>query len=343
MMAACLCEPRCSHGTDANRLAAVTRALITGIAGQDGSYLAEMLLAEGYELVGFDRLGSASQAPNLAAVADDLEWVSGDLMDGPGLRDLVAGCGADEVYHLAAPSFVPDSWEDPSETMAAIAGGTAAVLAGALAAPQQPRVWVSASSEVFGDTDSSPQDEQAAMRPRTPYGVAKLAALGLVRTMREHHGVFACGGILYNHESPRRPPRFLPRKVTRGAAAIALGLQDELVLGDLDAVRDWTDARDIVRGAVLALRASEPSDYVLASGRGRTVSELVDVAFHAAGIHDRVNQCVVVDQTLVRPAETVNQVGDYGRAAGKLGWEPQVPFEETISEMVGADLKDLGG
>ena len=133
-----------------------------------------MLLAEGCEVIGFDRLGSATDAPNLTAISSEIEWVSGDLKDGPGLRDLVAGSGADEVYHLAAPSFVPDSWEDPSETMAAIAGGTAAVLAGALAAPQQPRVWVSASSEVFGDTDSSPQHEQSAMRPRTPYGVAKL-------------------------------------------------------------------------------------------------------------------------------------------------------------------------
>lgn len=319
----------------------VARALITGIAGQDGSYLAEMLLAEGSEVVGLDRQESASQAPNLEAVAEQVEWLRGDLLDGPALRDAVVGCGADEVYHLAAPTFVPDSWEDPSQTMAAIAGGTAAVLAGSLAAPARPRVWVSASAEVFGDTDASPQDEQSAMRPRTPYGVAKLAALGLVRTMREHHDLFACGGILYNHESPRRPPHFLPRKVTRGAAAIALGQQEELVLGDLDAVRDWSDARDIVRGAVLALRADVPDDYVLASGRGRTVRELAEAAFAAAGIAERLEECLAVDPQLVRPPDSVKSVGDPSRAGELIGWKPEIGFDEMIAEMVEADLEEL--
>ncbi len=321
----------------------MARVLITGIAGQDGSYLAEMLLAEGSEVVGLDRLPDASEAPNLNAVADRIEWLKGDLLDGPALRDAVFACGADEVYHLAAPTFVPDSWEDPSQTVAAIAAGTSAVLAGALAAPARPRVWVSASAEVFGDTDASPQDERSAMRPRTPYGVAKLAALGLVRTMREHHGLFACGGILYNHESPRRPPQFLPRKVTRGAAAIALGQQKELVLGDLDAVRDWSDARDIVRGAVLALRADVPDDYVLASGRGRTVRELAAAAFSAAGIPERLDECISVDPELVRAPDPVASVGDPSRAAELLDWVPQIGFDEMIAEMVAADLEELAG
>lgn len=321
----------------------MTRVLITGIAGQDGSYLAELLLSEGCEVVGFDRLASAADAPNLKGVASDIEWVSGNLNDGPALREMVTDCEVDEVYHLAAPSFVPDSWDDPSETVAAIAGGTAAILAGALASPERPRVWVSASSEVFGDTDSSPQNEASVMRPRTPYGVAKLAALGLVRTMREHHGLFACGGILYNHESPRRPPHFLPRKVTLGAAAIAAGQADELVLGDLDAVRDWSDARDIVRGAVLALRADEPGDYVLASGTGRTVRELAEAAFQAAGIADRLDASLKVDEALVRAPELVRQVGDPGRAAKMLGWSAEITFEQTIAEMVAADLEVLKG
>lgn len=320
----------------------VARALITGIAGQDGSYLAELLLAEGSEVVGLDRLTGPSEAPNLAAVADRVEWIQGDLLDGPALRDAVARAGAQEVYHLAAPTFVPDSWEDPSQTMAAIAGGTAAVLAGALAAPARPRVWVSASAEVFGDTDSSPQDERSAMRPRSPYGVAKLAALGLVGTMRQHQGLFACGGILYNHESPRRPPQFLPRKVTRGAAAIALGRQEKLVLGDLDAVRDWSDARDIVRGAVLALRADVPDDYILASGRGRTVRELAEAAFAAAGIAERLEECLEVDPELVRPPDPVTSVGNPSRAAELLGWEPEVGFAEMIAEMVSTDLEEIG-
>jgi GDPmannose 4,6-dehydratase len=319
----------------------MARALITGIAGQDGSYLAELLLAEGSEVVGLDRQETASVAPNLEAVAGQVEWLRGDLLDGRALRDAVARCGADEVYHLAAPTFVPDSWDDPSQTIAAIAGGTAAVLAGALAAPSRPRVWVSASAEVFGDTDASPQDEQSVMRPRTPYGVAKLAALGLVRTMREHHGLFACGGILYNHESPRRPVHFLPRKVTRGAAAIALGQQEELVLGDLDAVRDWSDARDIVRGAALALRADLPDDYVLASGRGRTVRELAAAAFAAAGIAERFEECLAVDPELVRAPEPVESVGDPSRAGELIGWTPEIGFDEMIAEMVAADLEEL--
>lgn len=321
----------------------MARALITGIAGQDGSYLAEMLLEDGVEVVGFDRVESPLEAPNLAAVAGDVEWVQGNLLDGEALREVVKTSRADEVYHLAAPSFVPDSWRDPSETIAAIGGGTASVLAGALAAPAPPRVWVSASSEVFGDTDSSPQTEGSAMRPITPYGVAKLAALGLVRTMREHHGLFASGGILYNHESPRRPPHFLPRKVTRAAAAISLDLESELVLGDLNALRDWSDARDVVRGAVLALRSDEPSDYVLASGRATSVRELVAMAFTAAGIPDRLDSAITVDPDLVREPEAVILVGDAGRAKENLGWSPDRSLPETIGEMVAADLRELGG
>ncbi len=228
------------------------RALITGIAGQDGSYLAELLLARGDEVAGLDR-PAAFASPNLDGVRGRFTEVAGDLLDPPSLHDAVARTRPTEIYHLAAPTFVPDSWEDPTQTLAAIAGATATVLAAALAADPRPRVWVSTSSEVFGDAPSSPQDEGTPMRPRSPYGVAKLAAHGLICTMRAHHGLFACSGITYNHESPRRPPHFLPRKVTRGAAAISLGMESELVLGDLDAVRDWSDARDIMRGAVLAL------------------------------------------------------------------------------------------
>jgi len=316
------------------------RALITGVAGQDGSYLAELLLGRGYEVAGIDRTG-ADDAPNLAAVRGRVEIVEADLRDGPGLRAAIARCAPHELYHLAAPSYVPDSWDDPTEAVVAIAGGTASVLAAALALAERPRVWVSTSSEIFGDAVESPQREDSVMRPRTPYGVAKLAAHGLVRTLREHHGLFACSGITYNHESPRRPPQFLPRKVTRGAAAIALGLQDELVLGDLDAVRDWSDARDVVRGAWLALQAGEPSDYVLASGVGRTVGELVRTAFAAAGIEGGLEGRVRVDPALVRPREAVAPVGDPGHARAALGWRAEISFEAMIGEMVQADLAEL--
>ena len=318
------------------------RALITGIAGQDGSYLAELLLEQGYEVVGLDR-SAGLDTPNLAAVRDRLGYLKGDLRDPASLRAAVDAVRPHELYHLAAPSFVPDSWADPTETMAAIAGGTAALLAAALAQPEPPRVWVAASSEVFGNAGVSPQHERSPMLPRSPYGIAKLAALGLVRAMREHHGLFAAAGITYNHESPRRPPQFLPRKVTRGAAAIALGKADELVLGDLDAVRDWSDARDIVRGATLALRVDEPSDYVLASGIGHTVREFVQTAFDAAGLVGPLEQHVRVDPALVRPPEPVPLVGDATYARQVLGWEPRSDVPSMIGEMVAQDLADLRG
>ncbi len=319
------------------------RAVITGVAGQDGSYLAELLLSEGYEVVGLDREEALAASPNLGGLRDGVDLRPFDLLDHAGTRTVLSAAAGDEVYHLAAPTFVPDSWADPTETMAAIAGGTATVLAAALAAPVQPRVWVAASSEVFGDAGESPQHEDSPMRPRSPYGVAKLAALGLVRTMRAHHGLFAAAGITYNHESPRRPPHFLPRKVTRGAAEIALGRADELVLGDLNAVRDWTDARDVARAARLALQAPEAGDYVIASGTGRTVRELVEVALSAAGVEGPLERHVRVDPAFVRAPEPTPLVGDPARAHERLGWEPQISFEAMIGEMVAADLADLGG
>jgi GDPmannose 4,6-dehydratase len=201
------------------------------------------------------------------------------------------------------------------------------------------RVLVASSGEIFGAANVSPQDEDTAMRPRSPYGVAKLAAYGLVDTIREKHGLHASSAIAYNHESPRRPERFLPRKVARGAAAIKLGLQDELVLGDLAAVRDWCHARDVVRGYHLMLQQDEPGDYILAGGVGRTVGDLVDAAFACVGL-DPV-QYVRVDAKLVRPSERTPPVGDISRARERLGWEPETSFEAMIDEMVQADLEAL--
>ncbi|MBA2348789.1 MAG: GDP-mannose 4,6-dehydratase, partial [Solirubrobacterales bacterium] len=199
------------------------RALITGISGQDGSYLAELLLGKGYEVVGMVREPADEASPNLAGVRHRLTLITGELLHAGSLRRAVEAAAPDELYHLAAPTFVPASWEDPTEAMAAIAGATGTLLG--LAREHGFRLYVAASSEVFGDAGESPQRESSPMRPESPYGVAKLAALGLVRVMRERHGVHASAGILYNHESPRRPEQFLPRKVTRGAAAIALGRQ----------------------------------------------------------------------------------------------------------------------
>jgi GDPmannose 4,6-dehydratase len=317
------------------------RALITGVAGQDGSYLAELLLDRRYEVVGMVRPGQRQRRPaNLNGVGDRVRLVEGDLLEPSALHALVGEVAPYELYHLAAPSFVPASWDDPSETVRAIGEGTAALLAGSLAlGADAPRIWVSSSSEVFGDAGESPQHERSPMRPRTPYGVAKLAAHGLVGAMRARHGLFACSGITFNHESPRRPEHFLPRKVTRGAAAISLGLERELVLGDLRAVRDWSHAADVARAAWLALQAREPGDYVVASGKGRTVGDLVAAAFGHVGLDPERH--VRVDPALVRPPEDTPPVGDPSRARTVLGWQPEHSFEEMIAEMVDADLERL--
>lgn len=324
------------------------RVLITGLTGQDGGYLAERLRADGDEVVGVVRDPDRALAGGeLAHLAGAVELLGADLLDPESVRRAVAEAEPDEIYHLAAPTFVPDSWSDPTDVVAAIAAGTAAVLAAAGALGDDVRVLVAGSSEVFGDCGCSPQSETAPMRPRSPYGVAKLAAHGLVGALRARHGRFLVSAIAFNHESPRRPERFLSRKVTAGAAAIASGRADTLTLGDLSAVRDWSHARDVVDGMVLALRHDEPGDYVLASGTGRTVGELVDTAFAAAGIERLVADAsapggkrdrVVVDPRFVRPPERWPPVGDASKARRTLGWTPRVTFAQLIEEMVSADL-----
>jgi GDPmannose 4,6-dehydratase len=309
------------------------RALITGVTGQDGSYLAELLLSRGYEVAGVAR--------DPARVPDGVRGLRGDLLDPATLVRAVEETRPDELYHLAAPTFVPASWDDPASVMSAIAGATGTLLVQAHRIVPDARVFVATSSEVFGDAGQSPQTERSPMRPRSPYGIAKLAAHQLVGVLRERLGLFAVSGITYNHESPRRPERFLPRKVTRGAAAIALGLEDELVIGDLRAVRDWSHAADVVRGAWLSLQADAPDDYVFASGVGRTVGDLVEAAFAAAGISTEGR--VRVDPAFVRPPEATPPVGDPSHARTVLGWEAEIGFEQLIAEMVSADLAALRG
>ena len=308
------------------------RALVTGASGQDGSYLTELLRGRDYDVVGMVREGEE-------ALGDGISTVSGDLLDPPTLRAAVEAVRPEQLYHLAAPTFVPDSWRDPTETMAAIATATATLLAAAREVDPAMRVWVSTSSEVFGDAGESPQTERSPMRPRTPYGAAKLAAHGLVGAMREHFGLFACSGLTFNHESPRRPEHFVTRKITRTAAAIRLGLQHELVLGDLDAVRDWSHAADVMRAAWLALHADSPDDYVIASGVGRTVRDFVAAAFGAVDLEWQPH--VRVDPAFVRPPDPVPSVGDPARARERLGWAPEHSFEELVGQMVAADLASL--
>ena len=308
----------------------IPRALITGITGQDGSYLAEQLLECGYEVVGMVR--SAHER------SDGVRTVHGDLADADSLRAAVLETAPDELYHLAAPTFVPASWKDPAGTLALVAGATGTLLQAAREVDGL-RVMVASSGEVFGAAAHSPQNEQTPMRPRSPYGVAKVAAFGLVDTLRHKHGMHASSAIAYNHESPRRPERFLPRKVARGAAAIKLGLRDELAIGDLDAVRDWCDARDVVRGYRLMLQSDEPLDVILASGVGRTVRELVDTAFAVVDLDPA--DYLRVDPKLVRGAERNPPVGDATLARERLGWELEISFEQMIEEMVRADLAEL--
>jgi GDPmannose 4,6-dehydratase len=310
----------------------VPRALVTGASGQDGSYLTDLLQARDYEVVGMVREAQE-------ALGDGVSAVTGDLLGPPTLRAAVEAVRPDELYHLAAPTFVPDSWTDPTETVAAIATATATLLAAAHDVDPSMRVWVSTSSEVFGDAGESPQTERSPMRPRTPYGAAKLAAHGLVGAMREHFGLFACSGLTYNHESPRRPEHFVTRKITRAAAAIKLGLEHELVLGDLDAVRDWSHAADVMQAAWLALQADEPGDYVVASGVGRTVRDFIAAAF--AALELEWEPYVRVDPAFVRPPEPVASVGDPSRARESLGWAPAHSFEDLVGEMVAADLGSL--
>ena len=314
------------------------RALITGITGQDGSYLAERLLADGDEVMGIVRPPAHRELPPaLAPLRRDLELVEGDLADPTSIAEAIRRCAPDEVFHLAAPTFVPASWEDPAQTMAEIAGATAVVLAACR--DTETRVLTVSSPEVFGDAGESPQREDSPKHPRSPYGVAKLAAHELVGVLREGAGLHGCAVVTYNHESSRRPARFVTRKITRGAAAIKLGLEGEVVLGDLEARRDWTHASDIVRAYVLAMRHDVPQDYVLGSGVARTVGEFAEAAFACVGLS--AEEHIRTDPAFSRGPEPTLLVADPSRAREDLGWEPEVPFDDLVREMVEADLKAL--
>lgn len=317
------------------------RALITGISGQDGSFLAELLLGEGYRVSALHRGGPDAPLGASEHLREELELISGDLLDHTSLRAAVARARPAELYHLAAPSFMPASWERPSETLAAIAGATTALLEAVRELDPAIRVFAAASGAIFGAAPTSPQREDTPCHPDNPYAIAKLAAHLQVGALRAHDGLFACSGILYNHESERRPERFVPRKITRAAAAIKLGLAEEVVLGDLVAVRDWSFAGDIVRGAWLMLQQEQPDDYVLASGVGHTVGELAEAAFACVGLS--AAEHIRVDPALVRPPEPTPLVGDPTKARRELGWRSEVDFEQLVERMVNADLHELQG
>ncbi len=316
-------------------------ALITGLTGQDGSFLAELLLEQGYRVTGLVRgepgesLGASEHLRGRVALA------YGDLLDQYTLRAAVASFGAGEIYHLAAPSFVPASWQLPAETIAAIAGATAAILEAVRDLDAGARVFVASSGAIFGDTPESPQREDTPCRPTNPYAVAKLAAHELVGALREHDGLHVSSGITFNHESERRPQQFVTRRISRGAAAIALGRQSELTLGSLDAVRDWSFAGDIMHAAWLMLQQERAGDYVLASGVGHTVAELAQTAFACVDLD--AERYLRVDQSLERAPERTASVGDPTKARERLAWTPRLSFEQLVERMVRADLRALEG
>jgi len=315
------------------------RALITGISGQDGSYLAEFLLKQGYEVFGVVRGSPPYDHENLREVRDDITLLQGDLLDPTTLPGAIVKAEPDELYHLAASTFVPDAWREPVVTAQFTAVGVTATLEAIRSTHPGLRYFQASTSEIFGATTRSPQDEATPFLPRNPYGVTKLHAHLMVMAYRARYGLHASSGILYNHESPRRPAEFVTRKVTRGAAAIKLGLQRELRLGNLDAQRDWSCARDVVEAMWLMLQQSAGDDYVIASGTARTVRELTRVAFGHVGLE--ADDHVVVDQQFVREADPIALVGDASRARQELSWEPRTSFEEMIGTMVDHDLAEL--
>jgi GDPmannose 4,6-dehydratase len=315
------------------------RALVTGVGGQDGSLLAELLLAEGYEVVGLIRPGSPPYE-NLAAIEDQIDLYEADLLNQTSLAQALRAARPAEVYNLAAPTFVPATWEHPVQTAEFAAVGATSLLEAIRIVDPAIRFYQASSSEIFGDPVSTPQTEETPLAPVTPYGVAKAYAHFSARSYRHMYGLFACSGILYNHESPRRPLDFLPRKVAHGAAAISLGLQDELVLGDLDARRDWGYANDYVRAMWLMLQEDEPDDYVVATGESHSVRDLVEAAFAHVRLDWREH--VRIDPVLQRgSAELHRLVGDPSRARSRLGWRPQVDFARLVHLLVDADLSRL--
>lgn len=316
------------------------RALITGIGGQDGSLLAQLLLEEGYEVFGVVRREPEAYAETLGGIADRLTVVRSDLLDQASLVATLRDARPTEVFNLAAPSFVPRSWDEPVQTAEFAAVGVTAMLEAIREVDPAIRFYQASSSEIFGEPVETPQNESTPLAPLTPYGVAKSYGHFISSSYRLRYGLFACCGILYNHESPFRPLDFLPRKVAHFAAAISLGIEQELVLGDLDSRRDWGYAGDYVRAMWLMLQQDEPDDYIVATGESHSVQDLVERAFAHVGLEWREH--VRSDPALQRgSAELHHLVGDPTRARERLGWQPSVDFDGLVALLVDAELERL--
>ena len=315
------------------------KALVTGVTGQDGSYLAEFLLEKGYEVIGMVRRTSTVNFERIKHIQDQITLASGDLVDQISIIDVLREHRPDEVYNLAAQSFVPISWSQPVLTGEVTALGVTRVLDAIRIVDPTIRFYQASSSEMFGKVRETPQNENTPFYPRSPYGVAKVYGHWITINYRESYGLFACSGILFNHESPRRGLEFSTHKVTYGVARIKLGLADKLGMGNLDSKRDWGYAGDYVKAMWLMLQQDEPDDYVVGTGRTHSVRELCEVAFGYLDLDWRDH--VVMDPRFLRPADVDFLVADAAKARTKLGWEPAVTFEELIQMMVDADLEAL--
>ena len=315
------------------------RALITGITGQDGSHLADLLLEKGYEVFGMVRRSSTESFERISHLVDRVTLVQADLLDQPSLVGAIEEAQPAEIYNLAAQSFVPTSWKQPVLTAEFTAVGVTRMLEAMRRVDPSIRFYQASSSEMFGKVREVPQTETTPFYPRSPYGVAKVYGHFITVNYRESYGLFAVSGILFNHEGPRRGLEFVTRKISDGVARIKLGLADELRLGNLDAKRDWGYAGDYVEAMWMMLQADEPEDYVVATGEEHSVREFAEIAFEHAGID--MERHVVVDPAFLRPAEVDHLVGDATRARTKLGWESRVSFRELAEMMVDADIERL--
>jgi len=315
------------------------RALITGITGQDGSYLADFLLEKGYQVHGMVRRSSTENFERINHLRNQVTLHQADLLDQLSIIELIRTIKPHELYNLAAQSFVPTSWVQPVLTGEFTAMGVTRVLEALRLVDRGIRFYQASSSEMFGQVQETPQSEKTPFWPRSPYGVAKVYGHWITVNYRESYNIFACSGILFNHESSRRGKEFVTRKISHAVASIKLGLQKELRLGNLDAKRDWGFAGDYVRAMWLMLQQKTPDDFVIATGENHTVREFVEIAFGHVGMNWK--KYVVVDPALIRPAEVNTLLGNPAKARRKLGWKPQVSFPELVRMMVDADLKKL--
>lgn len=315
------------------------RAFITGVTGQDGSYLIEHLLDLGYDIYALQRWTSTSGLERICHISDEIELITGDLADQSSLDRAIRIADPDEVYHLGAMSFVPESFNQPVNTTDITGLGTTRMLEAIRKYDQSIRFYQAGSSEIFGNAPDERQSVDTQFHPRSPYGIAKLYAYWMTVNYREAHDLYATNGILFNHESPRRGKKFVTRKISRGAARIALGKQNTLELGNLNAKRDWGHARDYVEAIHRMLQQDEPDDYVIGTGKHHSVRECARIAFDEVGLD--WEEYVEVNQKYFRPAEVNALKADTSRAKETLGWEPTTSFEELIREMVRADLEDL--